>query len=217
MRLIIVASTGGIGRELVRQAVRAGHDVTPVARNPQTPDAVRADLGHPDPGLLEATIKGADAVLSGLGARTRADEGVATRGTAAVIAAMRATGVRRLIVVSAAPMGTVASPARPHPPRYDPGDGFFMRHLGARFARTMFARHYRDLAGMEDEVFASGLDWTVARPPQFDDKPFTGHARTALDQNIRGGFAVSRADVAAEMLRCLDRPETIGHVLGMAR
>jgi putative NADH-flavin reductase len=217
MRLIIVASTGGIGRELVRQAVRAGHDVTGVARNPQTPDAVRADLSHPDPGLLEATVKGADAVLSGLGARTRADEGVATRGTAAVIAAMVTTGVRRLVVVSAAPLGTVPSPARPHPPRHDPGDGFFMRHLGARFAKTMFGTHYADLAGMEDEVFASGLDWTVARPPKLDDKPLTGHYRTALDQNVRGGFAISRADVAHAMLQCLDRPETIGHVVGMAR
>jgi uncharacterized protein YbjT (DUF2867 family) len=217
MRLIIVAATGGIGRELVRQAVQAGHDVTPIARNPQAPDAVRADLSHPDPELLEATIKGADAVLSGLGARTRADEGVATRGTAALIAAMRATGVDRLIVVSAAPLGTVASPDRPHPPRHDPGDGFFMRHLGARFAKTMFGTHYADLARMEDAVRASGLDWTIARPPKLDDKPLAGHSRTALDRNVRGGFAISRADVAHAMLQCLDRPETIGHVVGMAR
>jgi putative NADH-flavin reductase len=217
MHLIIVAATGGIGRELVRQAVQAGHHVTPIARHPQTPDSVRADLSHPDPDLLEATVKGADAVLSGLGARTRADEGVATRGTAAVIAAMQATGVHRLIVVSAAPMGTVPSPARPNPPRHDPGDGFFMRHLGARFARTMYRTHYADLARMEDEVFASGLDWTVARPPKLDDKPATGTYRTALDQNVRGGFAISRADVAHAMLQCLDRPETIGHVVGMAR
>ncbi len=217
MRLIIVAATGGIGRELVRQATLAGHDVTPVARNPQTPDAVRADLSHPDPDLLEATVKGTDAVLSGLGARTRADEGVATRGTTALIEAMRTTGVDRLIVVSAAPLGTVASPARPHPPRHDPGDGFFMRHLGARFAKTMFGTHYADLARMEDAVRASGLDWTIARPPKLDDKPLSGRSRTALDQNVRGGFAISRADVAREMLRCLDRPETIGHTVGMAR
>lgn len=217
MRLVIIAATGGVGRQLVQQAVQAGHDVVPVARNPQTPDAVRADLSHPDPALLEATVKGADAVLSGLGARTRADEGVATRGTRAVIAAMQATQVRRLIVVSAAPMGTVPSPARPNPPKHDPGDGFFMRHLGVPFAKAMFGTHYGDLATMEDAVFASGLDWTVARPPKLDNKPLTGHSRTALDQNVRGGFAISRADVADEMLRCLDRPETIGHVVGLAR
>jgi uncharacterized protein YbjT (DUF2867 family) len=35
MRLTIFAATGGIGRQLVDQAVAAGHDVTAVARNPQ--------------------------------------------------------------------------------------------------------------------------------------------------------------------------------------
>ena len=215
MRLIIVAATGGIGRELVRQAEHAGHDVVPISRSGT--DGVRMDLSDPDTDLLDTTIKGADAVLSGLGARTRADEGVATRGTRAVIAAMQATGVRRLVVVSAAPLGTVPSPDRPHPPRHDPGDGVFMRHLGAPFARTMFGTHYADLAGMEDSVRASGLDWTIARPPKLDDRPLTGRYRTALDRNVRGGFAISRADVAHQMLRCLDQPETIAHTVGMAR
>ena len=39
------------------------------------------------------------------------------RGTRAMTQVMDAAGVRRIVVVSAAPVGTVASPARPHPPR----------------------------------------------------------------------------------------------------
>jgi putative NADH-flavin reductase len=34
MKLTIVAATGGVGRELLEQAVAAGHDVTAVVRNP---------------------------------------------------------------------------------------------------------------------------------------------------------------------------------------
>jgi putative NADH-flavin reductase len=221
MRLGIVAATGGIGRHLLRQALEAGHEVTAVVRSPQKITgpvrAVRADLAHPDvPALIEA-IKGCDAILSALGARTKAEEGVAWRGTAALVEAAREAKVRRLIVVSAAPLGTVASPERPHPPRHDPGDGFFMRHLGARFAKTAFRSHYDDLARMEDVVRASGLDWTTIRPPKLTDGPLTGHYRTAIDRNVRGGFSVSRADVADQMLACLTRPETIGHTIGMAQ
>jgi len=221
MHLTIVAATGGIGRELLRQALAAGHDVTAVVRDPSKITdpvrVVRADLAHADPVALESAVKDADAVLSGLGARTSADAGVAERGTQAIVDAMRATDARRLVVVSAAPIGTVPSPARPNPPGHDPGDGFFMRHLGARFARTAFRTHYADLARMEDTVRGSGLDWTITRPPKLTDKPLTGQYRTALGQNIRGGFSISRADVAHQMLQCLDQPKTIRQIVGLAR
>jgi putative NADH-flavin reductase len=220
MHLTIVAATGGIGRQLVQQALAAGHEVTAVVRNPDKITApvriVQADLSHPDEVALQGAVKGTDAILSGLGARTNAEAGVAWRGTQALVDAARATDVRRLVVVSAAPIGTVPSPGNPHPPRHDPGDGFFMRQLGARFARTAFRTHYADLARMEDVVRGSGLDWTISRPPKLTDKPLTGHYRTALGRNVRGGFSVSRADVAHQMLHCLDQPETIRQIVGLA-
>jgi putative NADH-flavin reductase len=220
MRLTIVAATGGIGRELLSQALAAGHDVTAVVRDPskisQPIRVIRADLAHADPTAMRDAVKGADAILSGLGARSNAEAGVAWRGTQSIIDAADAAGVRRLVVVSAAPIGTFPSPARPNPPRHDPGDGFFMRQLGARFAKTAFRTHYQDLARMEDVVRASDLDWTIARPPKLTDKPLTGRYRTALGQNIRGGFSISRADVAHQMLHSLDQPQTIHQVVGMA-
>src|SRR5260370_2931524 len=113
---------------MLDQALAAGHDVTAVVRSPgRLPGGVRAvtaALAAADPAALESAVAGADAVLSGLGPRSRADAGIASRGTRAVAAAMSAAGARRLVVVSAAPIGTVASPARPHPPRHDPGDAF---------------------------------------------------------------------------------------------
>jgi uncharacterized protein YbjT (DUF2867 family) len=69
---------------------------------------------------------------------------------------------------------------------------------------------------MEDVVRASGRDWTISRPPKLTDKPLTGHYRTALNQNVRGGFSISRADVAHQMLDCLTHPETIGQIVGLA-
>jgi putative NADH-flavin reductase len=221
MKLTIFAATGGIGRHIVEQAIAAGHDVTAVARNPRNLPAqariVTADLAAADPAVLASAVNGADAVLSGLGPRNpRADAGITSRGTRAIVAAMQATGVARIVVVSAAPIGTVPSPGRPTPPKHDPGDGFFMRHLGSRIAGAMFREHYADLALMEDILRDSGLDWTISRPPKLTDKPVTGVYRTAYGRNIRGGFSVSRADVAHHMLRVLDQPETIKQVIGIA-
>lgn len=233
MRLTIFAATGGVGRHLVTQAIAtgngtatgngiaAGHDVTAVARNPRDlPPGIRvvtADLSDPDPAALADAVKGADAVLSGLGPRhPRRDAGITSRGTRAIIEAMQATDVRRIVIVSAAPVGPVPTADQPNPGKHDPGDGFFMRHLGNRFAWAMFGDHYRDLAATEQLLRDSGLDWTISRPPKLTNKPLTGTYRTAVNRNIRGGFSVSRADVAHHMLRVLDEPDTIGQVLGIA-
>jgi putative NADH-flavin reductase len=220
MKLIIVAATGGIGRHVLEQALAAGHDVTAVVRNPDglSADArvVTADLVAADPAVLESAVVGADAVLSGLGPRSTSETGVASQGTRAIVQAMQATGVRRIVVVSAAPVSTVPSPARPRPPRHDPGDGFFMRHLLSRAAKTAFGRHYADLALMEDILGGSGLDWTIVRPPRLTDKPLTGTYRTAHGQNLRRGILVSRADVAHLMLAVLEQPETVEQAIGIA-
>jgi uncharacterized protein YbjT (DUF2867 family) len=129
---------------------------------------------------------------------------------------MEATGVVRIVVISAAPVGTVPSPGRPKPPKHDPGDGFFMRHLFSHVAGAAFGKVYADLAAMEDILRGGDLEWTVIRPPKLTDKPLTGRYRTALGQNIRGGWSVPRADVAHLMLRVLDQPETIDQVIGIA-
>jgi putative NADH-flavin reductase len=220
MKLTIFAATGRIGAQVVDQALAAGHDVTAVVRNPGKVSAdvrtVPADLSAPDAAVLESAVSGADAVISGLGPRRLADAGITAPGTRAIVSAMKAAGVRRLVVVSAAPIGTVPSPGRPSPPRYDPGDGFFMRHLLSPMIKTVARRHYADLAMMEDVLRESGLDWTVVRPPRLTDGPRTGRYRTAYGQNLRGGALVSRADVADLMLATIDRAESIGQSIGIA-
>jgi len=220
MKLTIFAATGGIGRQILEQAVAAGHDVTAVVRNPKKLSrqvrVVTADLAAADPAVLESAVDGADAVLSGLGPRSNSEAGIARQGTRAIVAAMQATGVRRIVVVSAAPIGTVPSPGRPKPPKHDPGDGFFMRHLFSPLTKAALRKHYADLALMEDILRDSGLDWTVVRPPRLTDKPLTGTYRTAHGQNLRRGFLISRADVAHYMLRVLAQPETIKQATGIA-
>jgi putative NADH-flavin reductase len=220
MKLTIVAATGRIGRLLVDQAQAAGHDVTAVARHPDgfrsEVRIVQADLLHPAPTVLASALDGADAVLSGLGPRSKTEYGIASKGTRPIVDAMKEAGVRRIVAVSAAPVSTTASAGRPQPPRHDPGEGFVMRHLLTPVIKAVLRDHYDDLALMEDILRDSGLDWTVVRPPQLKDKPLTATYRTAFEHNLRGGASVSRADVAHVMLAVLDRPETIGHAIGIA-
>jgi putative NADH-flavin reductase len=192
-----------------------------VVRNPEKLQSahahlVAADLATAGSHALEPAVDGADAIVSALGPRSKADAGIAWRGTEAIIQAMSAAEVRRVLVVSAAPVGTVASPGRPDPPRHDPGDGFVMRNLAYPVLRTAFRVIYADLARMEDVLRESGLDWTTVRPVRLTDKPATGTYRTSFGRNVRHGLFISRADVAHYMLHAIDEPETFRQTVGIA-
>ncbi|MFI7108631.1 NAD(P)-dependent oxidoreductase [Nonomuraea sp. NPDC050227] len=222
MKLTVFGAGGGVGRQLLAQSLAQGHDVTAVVRDPARLDGLPvrvvpvADLTTAEAGDLRPAVEGADAVLSALGPPNNAAAGVASRGTKAILAAMEAAGARRLVVVSAAPVGTTPSPGRPNPPRHDPGDGPFLRYVVYPLVKAALRPQYLDLAVMEDAVRDSGLDWTLVRPVQLTDKPLTGAYRTAVGQNVPGGRYVSRADVAHAMLAALGRPETVRQVIGMA-
>ncbi len=220
MKLVIFGATGGIGRQVLEQAIAAGHDVTAVVRDPKklsTPvRSVTMDMATANSIVLKVILEGADAVLSGLGPRSAAEAGVATRGTQSIIQAMNENGVRRIVVVSAAPVATVPSPGRPRPPQFDPGDAFVMRYILGPIIKTVLRKHYADLAIMEDKLRESNLDWTIVRPPQLNDAALTKVYRTALGQNLPRGMLISRADVAHLMLNALEQPETIRQTVGIA-
>jgi uncharacterized protein YbjT (DUF2867 family) len=107
MRLTVFGATGGVGRELVRQALDGGHHVNAYARNP-----AKLTDNHPnltvitgeltDRGAIRRTVHGADAVLSARGpARDRKATGMPlVDGTRNVVDAMQAEGVERYVGIA---------------------------------------------------------------------------------------------------------------------
>ncbi|MGA4840204.1 NAD(P)-dependent oxidoreductase [Streptomyces sp. G45] len=214
MRLTVFGATGGIGQEVVRQGLAAGHRVTAVVRDPARLSArgpglevVRASLTDPgDAGALRGAVAGRDAVLSGLGARGLKDAraGVAARLTRSVVRALEAEGVRRLLVVSAAPLAPVVE-------REPLADRLMLAAVG-RVLKPV----YEDLRVMEAELARSATDWTSVRPPRLLDKPLTGSYRTAVGRNPRSARTIARADVAHAMLTMVDDPATVKQGVGVA-
>jgi uncharacterized protein YbjT (DUF2867 family) len=213
MKLTVFGATGGIGGHVVRQALDAGHTVTAVVRD-------RARLAVPDqPGLrvvtvadladaesLEPALLGSDAALSGVGPRSRADAGVATRATRGILRALESTGVRRFVAVSAMPVGPVPD-----------GEGLLGRRVTYPLVRRVLREVYDDLETMEADLRRSGTKWTVVRPPRLTGKPLSGRYRIAIGANVPNGNFVSRADVAHAMLALLDDPRAVGEPVGVAR
>jgi putative NADH-flavin reductase len=220
VKLALLGATGGVGREILSQALAAGHAVTAVVRNPSKlppdVDVVRQDLATPDLEVLTAAMRDVDAVISALGPHRAAEAGIVAPATAAFTHAMDCAHVRRLVVISAAPVGVVPSTHQPHPPRYDPGDDLLMRSALSPLIRRLFGPLYTDLAAMEDLLRDGSLDWTSVRPPRLTNGPLTRTYRTAIDRNVRHGLFISRRDVAHLMLTVLQQRETVRHAIGVA-
>lgn len=228
MRIVVLGATGRVGTHVVEQALAAGHAVTAVVRSsrPLHPSVqpFNCDLLTASAADLIPALSGADSVLSCLGHRSRADLGVTAHGTTAVIGAMRRTGVRRLVVISAAPVGGIAPPDGARPPRRQPGDGPLMSWLAMPLMRAALQRPYADLAAMETEVRRTppsgdgtwALDWTIVRPPRLTNRPQTASYRSARDGNVRRGLRIGRADLAHCMLSLAADASMIGHTVGVA-
>jgi uncharacterized protein YbjT (DUF2867 family) len=215
VRITVVGSTGGIGRALVGQALAAGHEVTAVVReSPRAADVIRAwEADRPGPAVavvpaltaatLEPAVAGRDAVAIAVGPTGRTSgTDVNSQAARAVVGAMAATGVRRVVAVSAAPIGPDSGPA-------------VYRRLFLPVLRRLVRDHYRDLADMEAVLAGSGLAWTVVRPPKLTDRRGSGRPEMVVDGPPPGVF-VARADVAAAMLVALTDPATEGHAVGVS-
>ncbi|MFK0259298.1 NAD(P)-dependent oxidoreductase [Streptomyces sp. NPDC090445] len=208
MRITVFGATGGTGRQLVAQALEAGHHVTAVVRDP----ARLHQAGHPrldvvtadvmDPEAITQAVAGQDAVVSALGPRAKGETSVCSDGARAIITAMRARGTRRLIVVTAG--GHIV----------DAGDGWFTKAVVKPMLRRFLRDSFADFARTDQAVEASGLDWTIMRPPRLTDgkpRPY----RTAVDRNVRGGITIARADLARGILAALADPGTARHTIAL--
>ncbi|MGW0201312.1 NAD(P)-dependent oxidoreductase [Nonomuraea sp. NPDC003201] len=211
MRLAIFGATGGIGLQLLRQALGLGHEVTAVVRDAsRLPaelrgrlDVVEADVMNPD--AIVPAVKGCGAVLSAMGTRDRGPTTVHSASTTSIIQAMTQAQVRRMLLVSAS--GLVA----------DAGDGVFTRYvLKPLIVQRLFRHSYADVAQAEELLRASDLDWTIVRPSRLLDTEHPGRYRTARDLNLRGGLSTTRADVAHCMLDLIDDASSVRHVVSVA-
>ena len=107
MRLFILGATGGIGRQLVDQALARGHRLTAFVRSPERIGRAHERLtilgGDPlEAEQLRRALPDHDAVLSAIGPRGRTEHKVHRNLARSLVPAMESAAVGRLAVVSSA-------------------------------------------------------------------------------------------------------------------
>jgi putative NADH-flavin reductase len=202
VKLFVIGATGRTGLEILSLARARGHQVTAIARSPQKLATVRGITVVPGSplrtDLLTAALSGHDAVLSVLGPPPREalrPSTLVADCARATVDAMRASGVRRLAIISAAVL-------------------FPERGLQFAFFRWLLRHHARDLRAMEEIVRRSGLAWTIARPPRLvasDDESFNA-VPNALPPGRR---TLSFRSVGAFMLDAVEQHRHVAEIVGL--
>jgi putative NADH-flavin reductase len=202
MRIAIIGASRGIGAELLKAAIAAGHEVTALVRDPDklntnTPrlKVIKGDIL--DPSSVAAAIAGQEAICVCIGIPpTRKPVDVFSRGTQNILNAIAKESNQKLILVT----GIGAGDSKGH------GGFFYDRILNPLLLET----NYADKDRAESIVKASNVEWLIVRPGFLTNDPRTGKYRVI--DNLFGVTAgkISRADVADFILKQLASPTHFG-------
>jgi putative NADH-flavin reductase len=194
-KLLVLGGTRGIGKQVVTQALQAGHEVTVFARTADTIPVQDHRLhlvagAVTDGSRLSQAMRGQDVVISALGqGMSLKADGLIQRSVPVILAAMQAQRIRRLIFTSALGVGDSI------------GDAPLFSRMMVRF---LLKDIYADKIAGEAIVRRSDLDWTLVQPPQLTNGPLTRKYRVGERLELRGIPRISRADVAHFILTQLD-------------
>ncbi|WP_035054091.1 NAD(P)-dependent oxidoreductase [Andreprevotia chitinilytica] len=210
MKIALVAATGNIGSHIAQQALKRGHEVTAIVRsNKPLPDnlhGVRPVLASlDDQAALVEAIRGHDVLASAFGPGS-ADASAVVDAAKALVAAARAAGVRRLVVVGGAGSLEVAPglqlvDAPNFPPQY-----------------KAYALAHRDALAVLKA--ADDLDWTFFAPAaEIGPGEQRGTFRTGANSLISsadGHSQISYGDYADAFVAEIEQPKFVKQIATVA-
>jgi len=206
-KILVFGGTGPTGLQVIRQALKSGHTVTAYVRSPAK---LAQEVKHDrlivkkgelnDDKAVDDSMSGQAAVISCLGVHgtkpwNKTD--LYTTSMKTIMASMDKAGIKRLVTMTS--IG-VDKPAKPI--------GSFMIRWMFSPVQWMMSGFTENMRAMEKMVEASNLDYTIVRPPGLADGPGKGVDTIEAEDGFwleGGSMMTDRSDVAAFMLKCLNK------------
>lgn len=207
MRVLLIGATGKVGRPILRELVKRGHDVTVLVRAPapladEFP-AVRTVAGDAfDQDVVASAARGCDVIVSSVAMRDAAQADRDPVTLTRVLAEIAANEDARWISLGGAGSLEVAPGVQlVDTPEFP---------VAARRESAGFRNALQELR----ENAPAGLRWTVVSPPVLIDVngPRTGSYRTGTDALLRrsdGSSEISAADLAVAVVDEVERAEHV--------
>lgn len=191
MKIIVFGATGGVGQEVVKQAVEKGFEVTAFVRTP-----TKLEVSHENLTVIKgdafneaevaAAIAGHDAVVSCLGSSqgmkksTELQEMVKN-----IVVGMLEHEVKRIVYTASA------------------GIHKELTGVSGKLMMGVLKNALTDHRAAVDTIKAHGLNYTIVRPMGLTNGPFSGKYKEAAEGVPPNSMGIPRADVAHFIVKAL--------------
>ena len=206
-RIAIFGATGGTGQELLKQALKQNYKVTAFVRNPDKLKLQNHNLSIIQGDVLNLVavtkaVQQQEAILCVLGMPASDKSTLRTEGTANIIKAMEANGVRRLICQTS--LG------------YGDSEAVLPWHMKYLIVPFILKNAFKDHELQEAKIEESTLDWTIVRPGNMTNGKKTGNYKYGFAATEKIKLKISRADVAHFMLSQLINSQFLHKKVGLS-
>jgi uncharacterized protein YbjT (DUF2867 family) len=209
--LSVFGATGATGQVLVQAALKRGHQVRALCR----PGSLLAE-GAPglvvlrgqldSPRDIASALAGAAAACVVFGPRPGQPQPFCADATQRIVEEMRRIGLERLVCQTGAMIGGR---------QWDANRSWAMRLMAAMFRRGDPVTA-ADRQRQEEIVQASGLAWTLVKPPRLTDAPAAPLKAAGPGVRVGMGSSVSRGTLAGLILDEIETPRFVRQAVFVA-
>lgn len=192
MKIVVFGATGIVGKAVVNEALKKGHEVTVLTRNARKVTTRHEHLhivegNVADKNVVHTVLKDQEAVIQTLGIGGKGDgkpTSIVSEANKIIMTEMEQMNVKRLIAISVIGAGNSLT---------------FLPWIYRKLVLPLFMKWFQaiidDKNRMEPMIKKSGLDWTIVRCTTVKERPATGKVNATLDgKGLK--FSISTADMA---------------------
>jgi putative NADH-flavin reductase len=213
MKILLLGATGRTGKCIIEEALKRGHKISAIARNPDKLKGYEIDITQGTPyeyETVEKAIDGCEAVINTLNVSRKSDnpwsplaapKDMISKSASNVIQAMGKKGIKRFIALSTIGAGRSwkATPLI----------------LKVVVSISNLKHAFLDHGRQEEILENSSVDYTVCRAPMLTEKPNNTGAIAVKEGEKPSTMYLSRYSAAEFFIRIIENNEHIRETIGL--
>ena len=214
MKILVLGATGRTGKHIIEEAIKRGHKISAIARNPEKLKDFKIDItqGTPyDYETVEKAIAGCEAVINTLNVSRKSDspwtplrapKDIISKSASNALKAMEKVGIKRFVAFSAIGAGRSWNTTP------------LILKIIVSISNLKFAFH--DHGKQEEILENSNMDYTVCRAPLLSDKVNNTGAVAAPENEKPASMVLSRKSAAEFFLQLIENNEHIREIVSLS-